>query len=120
VEKIPEYANDVRELAEKKSREYFMRPEYAPNKPKRIRPQSFTVILPSTAVLWQPMSTAPRNATDIRVKLKSGMVYERAHWASDLSGEEQPPFEGWFVERGDKSGFESIPEPVAWMPVRKA
>lgn len=62
---------------------------------------------------WQPIKTAPRNASWVDVLMGDGTV-QRAHWASDLSGEDQPPFEGWFVNRG--TYFEGIPEPVAWRP----
>ena len=46
---------------------------------------------------WQPISTAPKDATEIRVRMADGAVHERAHWACDLSGEGQPPFRGWFI-----------------------
>lgn len=61
---------------------------------------------------WLPIATGPQNATWVLVKMADGDV-RRAHWASDLSGSEQPPFQGWFVKR--PGGFESI-DPVAWMP----
>lgn len=60
---------------------------------------------------WKPISDAPRNATWINVRMKDGTV-QRAHWASDLSGEEQPPFEGWFVRDGES--FRQIAQPMAW------
>ena len=62
---------------------------------------------------WQPIKTVPHNASWVEVKMRDGTV-QRAHWASDLSGEEQPPFEGWFVDR--KTYMLGIPEPVAWRP----
>lgn len=66
---------------------------------------------------WQPMSSAPRNATWVELRGKDGLV-ERAHWASDLSGEDQPPFEGWFKE--STKCFVGINfEPVAWRHQQK-
>jgi hypothetical protein len=60
---------------------------------------------------WQPIRTAPHNATWVDVKMKDGRVL-RAHWASDLSGEDQPAFEGWFVDAG--SYMRGIDEPSMW------
>ncbi len=61
---------------------------------------------------WQPMSDAPRDCTWISVRTKDGKTH-KAHWASDLSGEEQPPFEEWFIETKGVRGFRQI-EPIAW------
>lgn len=72
---------------------------------------------------WQPMSTAPKNATDVRVRMADGKVIDRAHWACDLSGEDQPPFRGWFCPvlraDGSVSYYAGLGEPVGWMPVRE-
>lgn len=57
------------------------------------------------------MKTAPKDCTWVLVELPDGSHTE-AHWASDLSGEEQPAFRGWF-ERGDR-GFVEVPDPVRW------
>lgn len=65
---------------------------------------------------WRGMTTAPKNSTEVEVRLKDGRVLV-AHWAQDLSGEEQPPFSGWFVYNG--SYCSGIDEPVAWRPLRK-
>lgn len=65
---------------------------------------------------WQPISTAPTNATEIRVKMRDGTIHEKAHWAEDLSGSDQPPFKGWFVPHSE-NGFDGIQEPEFWMPV---
>lgn len=75
-----------------------------------------------SAVPWQTISTAPKNGTSIEVQMISGKVYEDAHWASDLSGEEQPPFEGWFVPvkssvDGRVMGFSQIATPKLWRPI---
>lgn len=51
----------------------------------------------TVAIEWRPIETAPRDATEVRVRLRDGRVVDRAHWACDLSGEKQPPFRGWFV-----------------------
>jgi len=52
--------------------------------------------------------------------MSDGIIHKDAHWASDLSGEEQPPFEGWFVPVKDQSGrilyYMEIREPVSWKP----
>lgn len=53
---------------------------------------------------WKPILTAPRNATHLRVMMYDGTIHEDAHWACDLSGEEQPPFRGWFVPVKDGAG----------------
>ena len=63
---------------------------------------------------WSEMSVAPKTTERIEVELKDGSIVE-AHWASDLSGEEQPPFQGWFVERGD--GFSQV-FPIHWRKVK--
>jgi len=49
--------------------------------------------------------------------MDDGTIHEKAHWACDLSGEEQPPFRGWFIPRNPRHyGFVGIDEPVGWMP----
>jgi hypothetical protein len=62
--------------------------------------------------MWLPMRLAPRDCAEIRVILRDGTVHDRCHYARDLSGEEQPPFEGFFVRRG--SHYSEV-DPVAWM-----
>jgi hypothetical protein len=69
---------------------------------------------PTDSEPWQEMGTAPLNATWVEVRMKDGTVL-RAHWASDLSGEEQPPFEGWFIDRG--TYMLGIDDPYAWRPL---
>lgn len=61
------------------------------------------------------MSSAPVNAKRVKVVTPDGKVHCDAHFAMDLSGEEQPPFIGWFV-RGS-SGYRQIPTPVGWLPL---
>ncbi len=67
---------------------------------------------------WNPIATAPKTATSIRVRMKDGTIHEDAHWASDLSGEEQPAFCGWFIPvknaKGETLYFAGIEEPIEW------
>jgi hypothetical protein len=69
---------------------------------------------PTTAE-WQPISSATKTAKWVIVKMKDGTIH-RAHWASDLSGEEQPAFQGWFIQWG--RDMSQIAEPVQWMNER--
>lgn len=62
---------------------------------------------------WQPMKTAPRTSVWVMVRLKDGREVE-AHYGCDLSGEEQPAFEGWFERRG--TYFSGV-DPLAWRPL---
>lgn len=70
---------------------------------------------------WQPIATAPKGV-HVMVRMADGTVHESAHWASDRSGEEQPPFEGWFI-RVDKErkelGFLGIDDPIAWLAIEQ-
>lgn len=67
---------------------------------------------------WKPILTAPRNCTHLRVMMWDGTIHEDAHWASDFSGDEQPPFDGWFVPVNDSSGkvtsYSGIKTPKWW------
>jgi hypothetical protein len=68
---------------------------------------------------WLSMDDAPKGRT-VRVKLTSGKILD-AHFAQDLSGEDQPPFKGWFTQRSKthpEYGFVQIDEPVGWKPVK--
>ena len=83
--------------------------------------KAILALAPNDGAEWQPMKSAPKNATWVEVLLANGRSVQRAHWASNLSGEEQPPFEGWFYERevgsGKGSGYHQItPKPIAWRP----
>ena len=62
---------------------------------------------------WQPMNEAPCDGTWVIGKLSDGRVVVM-HWAEDLSGEEQPPFRGWFKSCGS---YMAGVDPVAWRPV---
>jgi hypothetical protein len=64
---------------------------------------------------WRPIETAPRNATWIRVMLKSGKEID-AHWAQDLSGECQPPFAGWF----NRNRAEITEQIIGWRDLTEA
>lgn len=65
---------------------------------------------------FRSMVNAPKNATEIQVLMKDGLI-QIAHWAQDLSGEEQPPFQGWFIKQGH--GYSQIDDPIAWKPKEK-
>lgn len=71
----------------------------------------------------QPISTAPRNATELVlfVPAKRNAYYTHrriiGHWAEDLSGEEQPPFRGWFYANGDYGFAQISPDPEFWQPL---
>lgn len=71
---------------------------------------------------WRDMASAPKNATEIILRLPCkgwpGHYSMIGHWAQDLSGEEQPPFRGWFWRHAD--GFAQLPEPTGWKPLSPA
>jgi len=74
----------------------------------------------NTVEAWHPISTAPQTQEDVRVLNADGEHV--AHYASDLSGEDQPPFKGWFSEVRDDSGKvtrfqEIVPKPTHWKPL---
>lgn len=62
---------------------------------------------------WNSMDRVPhyRIVREIVVLLESGKEV-KAHWAEDLSGEEQPAFSGWFTKCGNHSYIQI--EPKAW------
>lgn len=62
------------------------------------------------ALEWSSMDYAPRDGSWIVVEIDNETI--RAHWAEDLSGEEQPPFSGWFAEDG--AGSYRQVHPVRW------
>lgn len=66
---------------------------------------------------WQPWDAAPKDASEILVQAKDKRGYlsfHVIHWASDLSGEEQPPFRGWFYKPGENGFAEFRLTPVRW------
>jgi hypothetical protein len=56
---------------------------------------------------------APRDASWIEAKLYTGEIIQ-VHFASDLSGEEQPPFEGWFKDAGSYFSEVDVKEIELW------
>lgn len=66
----------------------------------------------------RPMDTAPKDATEILLSVEGAgsPAWIVAHWAQDLSGEEQPPFRGWF--RRNAYGFREVgTTPLGWLPL---
>lgn len=63
-------------------------------------------------VCWHGWGT-PR----VRAMLDDGMIVDDLHFAEDMSGEEQPPFSGWFIPVGQHS-FHGLDhkKPIAWQP----
>lgn len=68
---------------------------------------------PPQAPQWQPIETCPKDASWFLGRLEDGEV-ARVHWASDLSGSEQPAFQGCFRLSG--SYFSEV-NPTHWMPL---
>jgi hypothetical protein len=64
---------------------------------------------------WRDMSSAPKDATWVEVKSRNGMTWA-AHWAQDLSGEEQPVFSGFFVFDGP-TGYRELSHIEGWRPL---
>lgn len=82
-------------------------------------------LLPA-ALGWQPAATAPETAEWVQLGYPPDRSREPtiivAHFAQDMSGEEQPPFKGWFrANLGDGGrvyGFSGVPPGwVAWRPL---
>lgn len=72
--------------------------------------------------VWKSMDNAPKNATWVLLRVpcgRQGFPNKRVvvgHWASDLSGSEQPSFQGWFYDDG--YGFREVsPAPNGWLPL---
>lgn len=75
---------------------------------------------------WEAPATAPETAKWVQLAYVEPGAREPAiivaHWACDLSGEEQPPFKGWFRatvgDGGRTYGFTEVPKGwVAWRPL---
>ncbi len=68
---------------------------------------------------WDAMSSAPTRGNiimNIRGRSENGEILEPMHYACG-GGEEQPPFEGWFLPYKSGSGFYQV-RPVEWQPLR--
>jgi len=68
---------------------------------------------------WKLISSAPNDSTSIQVKMKDGTIHKDAHWASDMSGENQPIFEGWFVPSTGSWNYEQIDTPKQWQAMKE-
>jgi hypothetical protein len=66
---------------------------------------------------WDDLSSAPKDCTNVRGRDADGKLLEPMHWASDLSGEDQPAFHGWFLPYKEGGGFYQC-RPVSWQPLR--
>ena len=64
---------------------------------------------------WLPMWTAPTRSKNVRVRTSDGTVHQPVYFAQDLSGEEQPPFSGWFEPQG--KSYAGVVDVKAWMPL---
>lgn len=62
---------------------------------------------------WQPITAEQQHGKWLDVMMADGEIV-RAHWAQDMSGEEQPPYRGWFRRIGSFNG--QIGEPILWKP----
>jgi hypothetical protein len=62
---------------------------------------------------WKPIGTAPQNATWFEGLTKDNEIVE-VHYACDLSGEEQPPFKGYF----DRSYWQVL-DIIKWRPINE-
>lgn len=66
---------------------------------------------------WRDMKTAPMKSEWVMLKTNKGDVF-RAHYACNLSGEEQPAFSGWFYKKEGLSSFCEVPDrPIGWQPI---
>ena len=66
----------------------------------------------STWRSWRPIDTAPEGVI-VEVKMDDGTIHPDCHFAHDMSGEEQPPFSGWFIP-AEGSGYIQIDAPMFW------
>jgi hypothetical protein len=69
---------------------------------------------------WWFMHNAPKGI-EVETKPFDSDKITIAHYARDLSGEEQPPFEGWFVAvicDGKVSFYREIDRPELWRPIQ--
>jgi hypothetical protein len=85
----------------------------------RHAPANKLTILDLPDALWLPISCAPKTAATIRVTMEDGTIHEEAHWACDMSGSDQPPFRGWFIQ-ASPGRCVGIDEPLTWRPIKGA
>lgn len=67
----------------------------------------------------RPIERAPKNATWIIVwTSRNGITANptAVHWAQDLSGEEQPPYQGWFYDNGFGFNQFDMKHAIGWHP----
>lgn len=70
---------------------------------------------------WRRMSSAPKDSWWIEAR--NAQSVRIVHYACDLSGEEQPPFIGWFYEVKAQSQYshdyfqQMCPDPTHWRPL---
>ena len=62
---------------------------------------------------WRDMESAPDTTENILVNTKHGEYI--AHFAQDLSGEDQPAFKGWFTKTGPHD-YQQV-TPIGWKPL---
>ncbi len=67
---------------------------------------------------FRPMDSAPKDASWVIVRLKDNTEVE-AHFAENLSGEDQPPFSGWFRRSSDPGSMIAVEQPMGWKPIPK-
>lgn len=83
-----------------------------------------TYAWPSRMITWRfvpelerrLIGTPPFDAQWVEVMMPDGTTHV-AHWASDLSGEEQPAFEGWYIGREGEGPYLGINTPDLWRPL---
>jgi hypothetical protein len=65
---------------------------------------------------WLPMwAAAKKSQPVIHALTEDGTIHWPVHWAQDLSGEEQPPFSGWF-SLSPSGSFVEVEKVKAWRP----
>lgn len=63
---------------------------------------------------WQPVTTEQHHGKWLGVMMADGEIV-RAHWAQDMSGEEQPPYRGWFERFG--TFMREVDAPILWKAI---
>lgn len=77
--------------------------------------------------IWRSMDRAPKEGYPIQhvdLLMEDGSIVRNCHWAQDLSGEDQPPFRGWFTpvyrDNGSLMFNRQVDGPIkAWAPVEE-